>query len=49
LLGAIGAVALVQVKEIAEKIERFARVEIAVKVGFFGEIADAGFGRDVAR
>src|ERR1051325_7432 len=36
-------------KQVAEKIERLARVEVAVKIGFLRQIADARLGGHVTR
>ena len=47
LFGAAPALVVRQIKQAAEKIEGFARIQIAVEVRFFGQIADARFGGDM--
>ena len=49
LFGAIVAFALLEMKQVAEKIQRLARVEVAVEIRFLRQITDARLGRHVAR
>jgi hypothetical protein len=44
LLGAIFALVGRQSKEIAEKIERLVRIEVAVEIRFFGQVTDHRLG-----
>ena len=48
LLGAAAAFGRVDLEEAAEEVERLARVQEAVEVAFFGQVADAGLGGDIA-
>ena len=48
LLGAVLALVPGQAEEVAEEIQRLAGIEVAVEVGFLGQVADARLGGDVA-
>src|SRR6185437_7765100 len=49
LFGAIFAFAFAQFKEVSEKVEGLAGIEIAIEIGFLRQITDARFSLHVAR
>ncbi len=47
--GAVLPIPLGQVKQVAKKIERLARIEVSVEIGFLGQVPNAGLRLDVSR